>query len=75
MNQWIDHSSALDSLDPISGMSDGQRNRLAYYSEAEERHASAPGGMRHLVAAGLLKVAIMLDGRAQIALTEARGQR
>ncbi|HEY7268912.1 MAG TPA: hypothetical protein VH951_03715 [Dehalococcoidia bacterium] len=76
MYQWTDINSALNSLDPISGMSHDQLNRIDLYTAAQKpRSAGKAHGLRQRTAAGLLRLAVMLDGRAQLALTEARGQR
>jgi hypothetical protein len=75
MNQWTDITPALDALDPIAHMTRDQRDRLFVMSESQSRAYRTPTVLRRRLAGGLLKLAILLDGRAQLALTEARGQR
>ena len=74
MYNWISTDGALDALDPIAGMTPEQANRLAYFSEAATGRGTS-GPVRQRLAGGLLKLAIMLDPRAQAALIEAGSQR
>ena len=75
MYSWIPTDSALDALDPIATMTPEQVGRLAYFSDLEAGHRTSAGPLRQRVAGGLVKLAIMLDPRAQKALMEAGSQR
>jgi hypothetical protein len=75
MNTWISTDAALDALDPIAAMTAEQEGRLAYFSALEAGRHAAPGSLRQRLAGSLLRLAIMLDPRAQAALIEANSQR
>jgi hypothetical protein len=75
MNSWISIDRALDALDPITEMTPAQSARLAYFSEVESEARTSPGSLRRKIAGGLVRLAIMLDPRAQAALIEAGGHR
>jgi hypothetical protein len=71
MYNW-NTETALDALDPIKSFTPDQVNTLEYFAALESRKASGPSSPRQRLAAGLLKLAILLDGHAQAALQEAR---
>jgi hypothetical protein len=75
MYNW-NTETALNALDPIKGLSPEQLNRLDYFARVEGAGSQpTPASPRQRLAAGLLKLAILLDGRAQAALIEAGGHR